>query len=86
MLLCCLPEVCFFDGVQAVVDVLERPYYQRLMAGEQAPGRARQGLRCATALRRLLHPASLLPKQAQVPACHTLYPATKRVQWFCSSL
>ena len=52
--------------LQAVLDVLERPYYQQLATGEQASGSASQGLRCATALRRLLHPANLLPKQPEV--------------------
>lgn len=64
--LCTDSEYC----LQAVLDVLERPYYQQLATGEQPSGSASQGLRCATALRRLLHPAHLLPKQPEVNVSH----------------
>ena len=53
-------------SLQAVLDVLERPYYQQLATLQQPSGSASQGLRCASALRRLLHPANLLPKQPEV--------------------
>lgn len=61
--------------MQAVLDVLERPYYQlqETPAGleAQVPSPVWQGLQAATALRRLLHPSRLLPQQAEV--CATMY-------------
>ena len=56
--------------LQAVLDALEQPYYQLLKVRQgaemQVPGPMWQGLQCATALRRLLHPTRLLPLQPQV--------------------
>ena len=60
--LCTHSVVC----LQAVLNVLERPYYQQLATLQEPSGSASQGLRCATALRRLLHPAHLSPKQPEV--------------------
>lgn len=58
--------------VQAVLQILERPYYQlqETPAGleAQVPSPVWQGLQAATALRRLLHPSRLLPQQAEVCA------------------
>jgi len=59
--------------VQAVLDALEQPYYQLQEAQQdvelQAYGPVWQGLQCATALRRLLHPYKLLPQQPDVRVC-----------------
>ncbi|DBA85227.1 TPA: hypothetical protein ACH3X2_005930 [Trebouxia sp. C0005] len=56
--------------VQAVLNALEQPYYQlqeaQQVAKVQAHGPVWQGLQCATALRRLLHPDKLLPQQPDV--------------------
>ncbi|KAL0042386.1 hypothetical protein WJX77_010878 [Trebouxia sp. C0004] len=56
--------------VQAVLAALEQPYYQLQEAQYdvkvQAHGPVWQGLQCATALRRLLHPCKLLPQQPDV--------------------
>ena len=58
--------------VQAVLDVLERPYYQlqETPGGleAQVPSPVWQGLQAATALRRLLHPSRLLQQQPEVRA------------------
>ncbi len=59
--------------MQAVLDALEQPYYQLQEAQQdaklQAHGPVWQGLQCATALRRLLHPCKLLPQQPDVRVC-----------------
>ncbi len=59
--------------MQAVLDALEQPYYQLQEAQQdvelQEYGPVWQGLQCATALRRLLHPYKLLPQQPDVRVC-----------------
>ena len=71
-MLCCAVLCCavlcthYVVCLQAVLDVLERPYHHQLATGKEPSGTATQGLRCATALRRLLHPANLVPQQPEV--------------------
>ncbi len=75
----------FYQIVQAILDALEQPYYQ--LQGSQAetemqtPRSIWQGLQCATALRRLLHPSRLLPPQTQVQhACLHIFSLRETTQ------
>lgn len=58
--------------MQEVFHILEWPWSQSLTAQTeekeplQVPQKAWQGLQCATALRRLLHPSKHIPKKSQV--------------------